>query len=93
MLAVLLGAALIGCGAAPESTEQLDAETALGSSQEDLIISRGPIGGGTLGNDDGNDCPVEKKLSCKWTCTDPVDDNDIYHCKATCTEYCPIALH
>ena len=91
MLAALLGAALVGCGAAPESTEQLDAETALGSSEEELTISRAPGGGGlSISNDD---CPVDLKLSCKWTCTDPVDDNDIYHCKATCTEYCPIALH
>jgi hypothetical protein len=86
---------MFGCGAAPESTEQLDAETALGSTEQELTIARGPGGGGPLSNDGGDDCPVDKKTSCKWTCTPPSDDNpnDIYHCKATCTDYCPIAFH
>jgi hypothetical protein len=80
---VVVGLALSACGPADEGdvrvADEGDSETDLGSTQEALVAGTTFPGGGVL----STQVSLPRKV-CKWECTDPVDSNDIYHCKEVC---------
>jgi hypothetical protein len=84
---VLLSVCVIGCGGAVDtgdgSEAPVDEAATVGETDQALTI------GTNLGS--SSTTSVQECLpqqSCHFECTDPVDENDIYHCKVVCKTVC-----
>lgn len=80
-LAIALSVLGTGCVGSEDTGEiAVEDPSLLDSTTEPLIVNGGWTSGGGL---EHSSCSLPSNY-CRWTCTPPEHDDDVYHCRYVC---------
>jgi hypothetical protein len=81
-VAMVLGFAVSGCGAVDDGGVEIEGEEAVDAVTDELSVGSTTVGTGIQ----ERNCTMKKV--CDFECSDPVGDDDTYHCKLVCKTVC-----